>query len=82
MRAILEEDIAVKVREVGHRGPFIGAEGSELAGFVGFVREFNVFLPGRVRDLQQRLDFLSLDNQSAPVAENSSNFLPAVVLKY
>ena len=82
MRAILEEDVAVEVHVVRHGRPLIAAEGGELAGFVGLVREFDVLFPDRVRDLgtHQRLDRRATEQVGA-VEVDSLNLFRAVVLE-
>ena len=55
--AVAEEDVAVHVAVVRHRGPLVGAERGELAGLVLLVGDLHVLLPHRGRDLRvhQRL---------------------------
>ena len=81
MGAILEEDVAVEVHVVRHGRPLIAAEGGELARFVGLVRESDVLLPDRVRDLgtRERLDRRAAD-QFYSVKIDSLNLLRTVVL--
>ena len=55
--AVAEEDVAVHVAVVRHRGPLVGAERGELAGLVLLVGDLHVLLPHGGRDLRvhQRL---------------------------
>ena len=58
VRALLEEDVAVEVHVVRHRGPLVRAERRELSRLVRLVGELDVLLPDRAGDLRrhQRLD--------------------------
>src|SRR5664279_5011895 len=45
--AVAEEDVAMQVAVIGHRGPLVGTERSELARMIIRIRNLYIFFPHR-----------------------------------